>query len=260
MISVIVPTLNEAQSIGPCLRSLSRQSLDRRDYEVIVVDGGSSDGTVSIAQGLADRVIMQRGRGIGGARRDGALAAVGEILAFTDADTNVSYCWLEEVQLNLKRYQASTGPVMYIQPDIKAELLRRWRDLYRILNPLNFYYMIGSNMGVRADAYRRIGGHSDISLLDDYDLSVRLFREGARVTYDPRQVVYTSSRRAERLVAYSLLVAYGHYNYLLSDRGRLLNYPKSEDMCWRTVLPYGHRFHPGHTVRTCLDRAIRRIP
>ncbi len=229
MISVIVPALNEAKNLGACLEALACQRPEE-DFEIIVVDGGSSDGTVLLAEKNADLVISQKSRGIGGARRDGAAAAHGDKLAFTDADTIVSPEWLQEISSNLEGWSASTGPVVYLGSDIRSELIERWRSLYRILNFSNFYYIIGANMAVRADTYWKAGGHDEISLLDDYDLSLKLFRSGAHVRYDPVQAVCTSSRRVERLITYTVTVAYGHYYYLIGDHEKLLYYPKPEAM------------------------------
>lgn len=68
MISIIIPALNEQESIGYCLRSLSEQNIDRDSYEIIVVDGGSGDRTREIAGQYADQVVSQKRSGIGGAR------------------------------------------------------------------------------------------------------------------------------------------------------------------------------------------------
>lgn len=260
MISVVVPALNEEDRIQACLLSLKDQSLDRARYEIIVVDGGSEDGTVTVARELADRIILQKSLGIGGARRDGAMAASGEMLAFTDADTEVSHGWLEAVAKNLSRRDASTGPVVYQNPDMQAEMLRRWRDMYRLLYHSNFYYIIGSNMAVRTDAYWSIGGHSEISLLDDYDLSRKLFRHGKRATYDRDQVVYTSSRRTGRLLTYTATVAYGHYHYQVTkDHEKLLHYPKPEEMSLSSLHSSGRRISSSlGSVHASLNR-IKRI-
>ena len=81
MISVVVPALNEEEWIVPCLESLTSQS--DHAYELIVVDGGSSDRTVELAERYADRVIVYKGR-VGAARNLGARSSRGEILAFMD--------------------------------------------------------------------------------------------------------------------------------------------------------------------------------
>lgn len=229
MISVIVPALNEEKDLEACLRRLSCQRVDE-DYEILVVDGGSEDRTVSLAQKHADLVIPQKSRGIGGARRDGAAAASGDKLAFTDADTLVSPEWLSEISSNLMGWDACTGPVIYPQSDIRSEIIESWRSLYRLLSVSNFHYIIGSNMAVKANAYWQAGGHSEISLLDDYDLSLKLFRMDASVRYDPVQAVFTSSRRVEKLFTYAVTVAYGHYHYVTGDHEKLLRYPKPEAM------------------------------
>jgi glycosyltransferase involved in cell wall biosynthesis len=236
VISVILPALNEELGIEACLRSIARQN-SSEDYEIIVVDGGSEDSTVSISLEYADKVVKQRSPGIGGARRDGAKIASGDKLAFTDADSIVSENWLMTVSSNLENYDASTGPVVYNNPGAKSELIQRWRSLYRLFYLSSFYYIIGSNMAVSMEIYNKIGGHSNISLLDDYDLSIKLFRNKAKARYDPNQVVYTSPRRAKKLLAYAFTVAYGHYHYRISkNQSRLLYYPKTEEMRLRDLI------------------------
>lgn len=85
-LSIIIPALNEAEQIAATLDSL--QPLRRRGVEVIVVDGGSSDATVTIAQNAADRVITaERGRAL--QMNAGAAVAKGEILCFLHADTRL---------------------------------------------------------------------------------------------------------------------------------------------------------------------------
>ncbi|MEM3053858.1 MAG: glycosyltransferase family 2 protein [Candidatus Caldarchaeum sp.] len=91
MASVIIPALNEERHITACLESLLKQ--DQADMEVIVVDNGSRDKTLQIAEEYAEkhpgkvRVIrLDRNMGPGGARNIGAQAARGEVLLFLDAD------------------------------------------------------------------------------------------------------------------------------------------------------------------------------
>lgn len=237
MISVIVPALNEAPHIEGSLRSLGNQSIKRDSYEIIVVDGGSSDSTISIAETYSDNVIIQSSPGIGGARRDGATLAAGDFLAFTDADTIVPPNWLEIIERNLKKYDASTGPILFPYHNLKTDLLRSWRKLYSVLTILNFYYMIGGNMAVRSDTYRQIGGHSNISLLDDYDLSLKLFQNKYRTKYDMEQVVYTSPRRMDKLFTYAVIVAYGHYHHRITKNyDKLLDYPNVDEMSFASLL------------------------
>ena len=81
-ISVIIPALNEADSIAQVLAAISKEHL----LEVIVVDGGSSDGTAAIAESCGAIVIPEERRGYGRACATGLAAARGGIVVFMDAD------------------------------------------------------------------------------------------------------------------------------------------------------------------------------
>jgi rSAM/selenodomain-associated transferase 2 len=85
-ISVIIPTLDEAQRVGSVLLALA--PLRRRGHEVIVADGGSSDATQELAAGWCDRVVTSpRGRAL--QMNAGARAATGDALVFLHADTRL---------------------------------------------------------------------------------------------------------------------------------------------------------------------------
>ncbi len=239
LISVIIPALNEEDSIGYCLQSLLNQSIERDSYEIIVVDGGSDDRTATVSGKFADLVVSQERSGIGGARGDGVRASHGEILVFTDADTLHKENWLEMIRDNLRHhgYDVSSGPVLFYDRTFRSELLQLWRKQYNFLHLFEFYWLIGSNMAMSRKVYEQIGGHRDISVLEDYDLSVRMYREGdIRCCYDPRQVVYTSARRLSNLLSYLLLYLYGHYHYhVTKDYRRLLKYPRFDEMDLRLM-------------------------
>jgi dolichol-phosphate mannosyltransferase len=90
VISVVVPTYNEAASLPDLAARLSR-ALDGRSWELIVVDDGSPDGTANVAEGLAPRIPVQVVRrpgklGLASAVVDGFAAAAGEVLVIMDAD------------------------------------------------------------------------------------------------------------------------------------------------------------------------------
>ena len=240
MISVIVPAKNEAESIRACLQSLRSLHLDGEETEIVVVDGNSTDETRKIAETYADRVVTQEQKGIGGARKDGVLASCGDILVFTDADTLHRPDWLSVIGENLYRqdFEVCTGPILFLERTMQSELLSLWRKTYNVLHLFNFYWLIGSNMAMKREVYEKIDGHRNISLLEDYDLSVRMFREGdIRCTYDPRQEVYTSARRLSSLLSYLMIYAYGHFHYHVTrDYQRLLNYPQFDEMDLEVIL------------------------
>jgi glycosyltransferase involved in cell wall biosynthesis len=80
--TVIIPTLNEAETLGGLLAAIPRRLVD----EILVVDGGSSDGTPAIAEAGGARLISEPQRGYGRACATGTWAARGEIVVFLDAD------------------------------------------------------------------------------------------------------------------------------------------------------------------------------
>src|SRR3990172_11059795 len=82
--SLIIPAYNAAGTIVACLAASMRQSIPRDEYEIIVVDDGSTDNTGEAAESFPVRVIRQTNGGPAAARNHGALLAKGEVLVFTD--------------------------------------------------------------------------------------------------------------------------------------------------------------------------------
>ena len=88
-VSVIIPTLHEAANIECVLRALVEQEYSRDDLsflEIIVCDGGSSDGTPQRARTFAGVLVLETGRGVSRQRNAGAARASGELLIWMDAD------------------------------------------------------------------------------------------------------------------------------------------------------------------------------
>jgi len=94
-VSVVIPVRNAAQTLRRTLLALGEQTIDPSRYEVIVVDDGSTDDSVAVAESAGARVLRQSGLGPGQARNRGAAMARGAVLAFTDADCFPAPDWLE---------------------------------------------------------------------------------------------------------------------------------------------------------------------
>src|SRR4051794_21426577 len=102
--SVIVPAYNAEATLGACLRALLDQTLAPAAYEVIVVDDGSTDTTARVAARFPVSVLRQAHAGPAAARNQGARAARGEILAFTDADCEPVPAWLGRIVEPIERH------------------------------------------------------------------------------------------------------------------------------------------------------------
>ncbi len=191
-LSIVVPALNEAQGIAAALSAL--QPLRSRGHEVIVVDGGSTDGTEALAVPLADRVLVAR-RGRANQMNEGAAAARGEALLFLHADTRLP----PDADILVEQALGSGGP--------------RWgRFAARIegRSPLLVLVAFGMNLRSRLtgiatgdqvifatrSAFAQIGGFPDIALMEDIAFSRRAKRLSAPVCL--RAAVSTSGRRWER--------------------------------------------------------------
>jgi glycosyltransferase involved in cell wall biosynthesis len=91
LLSVIIPVYNVELYIEKCINSIVTNDLEAKDYEIIVVDDGSPDNSVSIVRKLSGqhdniRIISQANKGLGGARNTGVQNAIGDYILFLDAD------------------------------------------------------------------------------------------------------------------------------------------------------------------------------
>ncbi|HID43045.1 MAG TPA: glycosyltransferase [Archaeoglobaceae archaeon] len=200
-ISVVIPTFNEENYIEKCLTSLLNQTLERDEYEIIVVDGGSEDRTIKIAEKYADTVIFQRSEGVGGARNDGVMESNSKIIATTDADIILPPDWLERIFFNFSSRDivALFGPIIPIENRFKYRfLISLFNDCVHFLAKVSvFYATVGSNTAFRKDCFLKVGGYPEVPAGEDYGVAFRLKKLG-RIYYDPKLRVHFSMRRMEK--------------------------------------------------------------
>ncbi|NQU71963.1 MAG: glycosyltransferase [Rhodospirillales bacterium] len=189
-VSVIIPTLNEHDNLTRLLTELGGEA--NETDEIIVVDGGSTDGTIDIAEQAACRLLTApRGRGQQLAR--GANDATGEILFFLHADCRLPAGGLGEIR---KRITADPDIVggnfrLLFDGDTKFD---RWLNGFYAWNRRRGIYYGDSGIFVRRDAYQRLGGIKPIALMEDYDFVRRMERAGKTICIEHPPLV-TSSRR-----------------------------------------------------------------
>ena len=200
-ISIIVPALDEAAGIQSVLSEL--QPLRARGHEVIVVDGGSTDGTPAIAAPLADRVASSpRGRAL--QQNAGAAAASGDVLLFLHADTTLPDDADALVLDGLRRTGRGWGR-FDVRLSGRHPLFRMVERMIGIRSRLSGIATGDQAIFVRRQWFQRVGGFPDLPLMEDVAITRALKRLGPPLCLRAR--VTTSSRRwEERGVARTILL------------------------------------------------------
>jgi rSAM/selenodomain-associated transferase 2 len=189
-LSIVIPALDEALALPPLLAAL--QPLRARGCELIVVDGGSRDGTPALARPGAD-LLLATEPGRAGQMNAGAAAARGEALLFLHADTHLP------AQADSLVQQALARGSLWGRFDVhivgRARLLKL---VAALMNRRSRWTGIATGdqaIFVRRDVFERVGGFPAQPLMEDIELSRRLLRLGRPACLRPP--VLTSGRRWE---------------------------------------------------------------
>jgi rSAM/selenodomain-associated transferase 2 len=191
VVSIIVPALNEAGQIVATLQPL--QPLRAAGHEVIVVDGGSTDGTAALAVPLADRVLRSE-RGRARQMNSGAAAARGQILLFLHADTYLPAGADRLILDGLARTGKGWGR-FDVRLSGRHPLLVITGPLFSMRSRITGAATGDQAIFVRRDWFEDAGGFPAIPLMEDLALSLALKRRGRPLCMWQR--VVTSSRRWE---------------------------------------------------------------
>lgn len=190
LVSVVVPTYQEANAIGLCLEAVVRAG-DGRPFEVIVSDGGSTDATTAIAAAAGARVVGGA-RGRGGQLQRGAQLARGEVLLFLHADTLLPPQAFSSIAEVLERPGVVGGAfrLAFDDPGGRFRLAAAFANVRA--------RVFGRPWGDQAQFCRRTtfeecGGFPDWPFLEDVEFAARLRKLG-RLALLPTPVV-TSARR-----------------------------------------------------------------
>lgn len=216
-VSLIIPTFNRRVSLERTIASARQQSFPDTEFEIIVVDNGSTDGTRDLVEQLNQDggkrlgYIYEQQPGLHHARHAGACAATGGVLVFTDDDATFDAGWLQSYATAFHRYPemaAAGGPVRprweVAPPGWLLELLTDTRMLVRLslrdvgqefrLDPQGSFY--GVNMAIRRQVLFGVGGFNpdsfgDTWLGDGEDGLVRKLHDGQKlIGYLPDAIVY----------------------------------------------------------------------
>ncbi len=195
-ISIIVPVLNEERLIRGCLEKIGE--LDG-DFEVIVVDGGSTDGTVQMA-GFFERagsrpvrVMTQIPGGRASQMNAGARSADGEVLLFLHADGELGRSALKSIERCLDNSDV-VGGGFYKKYFPENTILKLYRIMLNGIRTRLMKNLVGTNaMFLRRKIFFELGGFPEVELLEDVMLSDRMKNRGRVASLLPHTI--TSARR-----------------------------------------------------------------
>ena len=185
-ISIVIPCRNERERLDACLAALEGQDVPRGSFEIIVIDGGSTDGSGALALTRDVTLLTDQGRGPAAARNLGIARARGEIVAFTDADCVPRFDWLSQIAAALRADPEAAGAAGSLRLP-RAHFLGRFED-----NDARVHYAgyITSNVAYRREALAAVGGFDEsLHCAEDYDLAWRLLDAGYRIVRAPDAIV-----------------------------------------------------------------------
>ena len=200
-VSIIVPVLNEA----PLLRSFLAHLRERATgAEIIVADGGSSDGTVELVRGSCDQlVVSERSRAI--QMNTGARAAHGDTLWFVHVDAEVPPGCLEEIERIMDDPNVAGG---FFRIRLPQDRVYRLTDSFAHYAGLLLQMRCGDHgIFCRRTIFLDIGGFPEVPLMEDVEFFRQLRRHG-RVIYSRKRLL-VSPRRYEAIGRMRLTLAYG---------------------------------------------------
>ncbi len=225
--SFIIPAYNEEHYIAHCLDMITTAiggpdyAIGKdADYEIIVVDNGSTDGTAAIV-GRYHHIMLLREprRGANRARETGFEASHGDLVAFLDSDTEVVPGWIARVEGEFAldpKLVCVSGPFIFYDLPIAMRILTRTFDcLSWLVYFVNRFILHttsaiqGGDAVVRSSALRKIGGHNvDLKFYgDDADLAKRLNKIG-KVVFSFRFSLRSSGRRIAKEGVFTMGMRY----------------------------------------------------
>ena len=195
-VSVVVCSYNADRTMEACLASL--EALDYPDYEVIVVNDGSTDRTLEIAERFPFcRIITQPNKGLSVARNVGAEAATGEIVAYTDSDCVADPDWLTYLVAKMEASDlAACGGPNFPPPEDSlvpaAVAVSPGGPTHVLISDEVAEHIAGCNMAFRRDVLMALGGFDPVyrAAGDDVDICWRFQDAGHAIGFSPAAIVW----------------------------------------------------------------------
>lgn len=269
--SIIIPSFNCAQYVTGAIDSVLGQTM--QDFEIIVVDDGSTDRTRNIIQPyLADsriRYIYQANRGLPGARNRGAQASTAPFLAFLDADDSLASEALAKMSAALERSGASWCVIDVLkvrsgsQPEIRKTHIPPGDPFYGILTD----DFICRGMCFRRRAFFEIGMYDEeMKNREDWDINIRMLERGKAFVYIPDPLYRYSWREGSittgnsaKMLFYTERIVRKHHKRLADGGDDMARRLYAENM-WALGRKYFYSTHDIPHAFRCIRESLSYDP
>lgn len=201
-ISIIVPAFNEAKTIKNCIESL--HALDYPNFEIIVIDDGSSDKTFEIANKCDyAKVYTQENQGKPIALNNGISRSSGEIILTVDADTELDKEALKTItkrfaannklgavagNVKVKKEPTILNTIQSAEYSTGINLIRKGQSVLGTV-----MIVPGPVAALKKEAIEKVGFFSDDTFAEDFDITVKILKEGYEIEYEEASLAYTDA-------------------------------------------------------------------
>ena len=200
-VSVIVPHYDDLRRLDICLAALARQTFSQADFEIVVADNNSPQGSQEVARIIAGRarLISVAEKGAGPARNGGVAASVGEVLAFLDSDCVPEPQWIAEGLAALEKHDVVGGSVgIFVDAPDRLTATEAFEIVFafqveRYLEREGF--VVSANLFCRRDVFDRVGGFAT-EVSEDVDWCHRASAQNFRIGFARKATVGHPARRS----------------------------------------------------------------
>ena len=221
-ISIIIPAYNVADTIEECLSALLDQTVPRQQYEIVVINDGSTDRTEEIARKYDVRLVSQSNQGRAAAKNTGIREARGEFLLFIDADCVATRNWIEAITAPLANEEivGVAGTLRTWQKGIAARFTQiEYEDKYKRMGSRKYVDIVDTaSAAYRKQVFEENGTFdSTLRWAEDTDFSFRLAHKGYKMAFAPCAIVL--HRHPESIFDYARRKwRYGYWRTVLYRR------------------------------------------
>jgi GT2 family glycosyltransferase len=187
-ISFVIPVRNDAVRLARCLETIAASAPPGLAMECLVVDNGSTDGSIETAQSRGAQALSAPGLKVSALRNRGASQARGRILAFVDADHEIAPAWIRAALDLFDDARIGAAGALYLPPPNGTWVQRLYGVLRGRTEGRGDVQWLGSgNLAVRREVFHELGGFDDtLETCEDVDFCQRIRARGWRLVGDDR--------------------------------------------------------------------------